>query len=270
VLRVLYQDNHLLVVVKEPGVLSQSDRPDGTDDLLSQAKAYIKKKFNKPGAVWLGLVHRLDREVGGVMVFARTSKAAARLSEEIRAGRTRKVYRALLEAKPRPGPGDARISESRDADQNPKAAGEGRSAGDWIQLQDWLSKDTNRRMAVAAHPPPASEGPRQPDSATAGAESAAGKLARLRYRILPTSPIAKSLLAEIELETGRFHQIRYQFASRGAPILGDRKYGSRRSVPGVKLALHCVEMGIRHPVRGEFMSFTCEPPASWSPKVSRS
>lgn len=242
-LNVLYQDNHLLVVEKPAGVLSQSDTPNGTDDLLNQAKAYIKREFQKPGAVWLGLVHRLDREVGGVMIFARTSKAAARLSEEIRAGRTRKVYRAWLEREPRLRPGDRKSQ-----------AGAGDS---WILLEDHVAKDAKRRMAIRGQDPDR-RSKQQP-----GGDP--GKIARLRYRTIGRSKTRTGpVLVEIELETGRFHQIRFQFADRGAPILGDRKYGARNSLPGVRLALYCVEMGVRHPVRGDFLSFRCEPPAEWS------
>ncbi|MCR9143908.1 MAG: RluA family pseudouridine synthase [bacterium] len=250
-MRVLYQDNHLLVVEKPPGMLSQSDTPDGDDDLLSRAKAYIKREFNKPGAVWLGLVHRLDREVGGVMIFARTSKAAARLSEEIRAGRTRKIYRAWLEGRPRLKAEDKSPAFPASASLQSPEAGGGRTQEldphDWIRLTDRIAKDTKRRMAVPA-----------------SADESGNKVASLRYRIVEAVLDAQRIPVEIELETGRFHQIRYQFSSRGAPILGDRKYGSRGSLPGVKLALYCVEMGIRHPIRGEFMSFTCDPPAAWS------
>lgn len=230
-LRVLYQDNHLLVVEKPAGVLSQSDQPDATDDLLNQAKAYVKKEYNKPGDVWLGLVHRLDRDVGGVMIFARTSKAAGRLSEEIREGRTRKMYRALIERLPRANPADT----AKDSDG-------------WIQLEDYIVKDINNRKARAADPRDLQN---------------SGKRALLMYRTVGRPPKLGPILIEIKLETGRFHQIRFQLASRGAPILGDRKYGSRQSQPGVKLALHCVEMGVSHPVRGEFLSFACTVPGTW-------
>ncbi len=99
-LSVIYEDNHLLVVKKPYGVLSQSDIT-GDDDMLSLCKAYVKKKYNKPGDVYLGLVHRLDRPTGGVMVFARTSKAAARLAKQIQFGKFEKSYMAVLTARPR-------------------------------------------------------------------------------------------------------------------------------------------------------------------------
>ena len=99
-LNVIYEDNHLLVVKKPYGVLSQSDIT-GDDDMLSLCKAYVKKKYNKPGDVYLGLVHRLDRPTGGVMVFARTSKAAARLAKQIQFGKFEKSYMAVLTARPR-------------------------------------------------------------------------------------------------------------------------------------------------------------------------
>lgn len=219
-LTVLYEDNHLLVIDKPAGLLSQSDRPDGDDDVLSQGKAYIAERYAKPGAVYLGLVHRLDRNVSGVMILARTSKAAARLSEEIREGRVRKVYTAVTEQPLPAEPGD-----------------EGR-------LEDYIHKDERRRLA---------------HSAPAGT----GKLATLRYHRIATPPgfaFSEAAVYEIELETGRFHQIRFQFASRGAPILGDVRYGAQRKLPGVALALHCRHMEVKHPTRDERLAFSSPPP----------
>jgi 23S rRNA pseudouridine1911/1915/1917 synthase len=263
-LNVIYEDNHLLVVDKAPGVLSQSDRPGAIDDLLNRAKAYVKTKYGKPGEAYLGLVHRLDRDVGGVMIFARTSKAAARLSHEIREGRVGKLYRALLESMP-----DTHGCEV--------------AADGWIVLEDWMSKDETRKVAIPANPLAGT--PRRashPASGSVPEPARVARLARLRFRVLrdpanegfpatgaaPNGPRRASgpagVPVEIELETGRFHQIRFQMSRRGAPILGDRKYGARRAPPGGKLALHCVQMSVRHPVRDEILQFVSPVPSAWS------
>ncbi len=222
-LTILYEDNHLLVIDKPAGLLSQSDRPaddDSHDDVLGIGKAYIAERYAKPGAVYLGLVHRLDRNVGGVMILARTSKAASRLSKEIREGRVRKLYTAATE-------------RSLPADY----ADEGR-------LEDHMRKDERRRLALPA-------------------DAGGGKLATLRYRRLASPPdfaISEAAMYEIELETGRFHQIRFQFAQRGAPILGDRRYGAKQGLPGTALALHCICMEVKHPTRDERLAFHSSPP----------
>lgn len=242
VLPVLFEDNHLLVVEKPAGLLSQSDTPDGTDDVLNLAREYIKHRHAKPGAVWMGLVHRLDREVGGVMVLARTSKAASRLSDQIRKGQVRKRYAALVMA-----PASAIRRQT---------------------LEHWTRKDSRQRKALPAR-----------------ASDADAKLARLhvheswRGALPQIQPMAggsfsaagntgqsranHAALLEIELETGRFHQIRFQLSQTGMPILGDRKYGANFALPGVALALHCVSMSVRHPTRDETLQFTSPAPSGW-------
>ena len=230
-LPVLFEDNHLLVVEKPAGLLSQSDTPDGTDDVLNLAREYIKHKYAKPGAVWMGLVHRLDREVGGVMVLARTSKAASRLSDQIRKGQVSKRYAALVAISP-------------DAPERAQTQ----------TLDHWTRKDSRQRKALPARP-----------------GDAEAKQARLHFReswrgpLRAMSPAAQkhAALLEIELETGRFHQIRFQLSQHGTPILGDRKYGAEFALPGVALALHCVSMSVRHPTRDETLQFTSPPPPGW-------
>lgn len=204
---VLYEDNHLLVVIKPSGLPVQADR-SGDPDLQSELKNYLKEKYQKPGKVFLGLVHRLDRPVGGVMVLGRTSKGAARLSEQIRNRTFRKTYIAQVEGCPEPLDG---------------------------RLSHWLLKDRQRNIVEVVSPD-------TPDA----------REAILRYKVL--SPVGESLnLVEVDLETGRPHQIRVQFASIGCPLVGDRKYGATRG--NGDLALWSFAIEFRHPTRDEIMRF---------------
>lgn len=207
---VLYEDNHLLVVEKPYGVPSQADI-SGDDDMLSICKAYIKQKYSKSGDVYLGLVHRLDRPTRGVMVFARTSKAAARLSEQIKSGEFRKTYLAVLTAEPEQDSGE---------------------------LWDWLIKDEKSHMARVAseHEPGA-------------------KKAGLEYQVMGRRD--GLYLVRITLYTGRFHQIRAQFAHRGCAVYGDAKYG-KRDVKA-KLALFASGIVFKHPTKGERLEFAVAP-----------
>jgi len=210
---VLYTDNHLLVVVKPAGVLSQADRT-GDDDLLTQGKRYIKQEFNKPGNVFLGLVHRLDRPVSGVMVFARTSKAADRLSCAFRERTVEKCYIAVVE-------------------------GELEGSG---EREDWLVKEHGRvRRVEASHP--------------------RSKRAVLRWNSR-SNENGRSLV-EVNLLTGRPHQVRVQLTALGHPILGDLRYGAKNEFDGRNLALHAYSLGFEHPVRKEPMRFSTKPPATW-------
>ena len=210
-IRVLYEDNHLLVVEKPANVPVQADA-SGDEDLLTACKGYIKKKYAKPGEVYLGLVHRLDRPVGGVMVFARTSKAAARLTEQFSARRTEKRYAAVVEG---------------------SAPGEGR-------LADFLLKNesTNTTSVVKEGTPGA-------------------KLARLSYRTLARAN-GLSLL-DVDLQTGRPHQIRVQLSHSGLPIRGDQRYNPDAKV-GDQIRLWAYALTIAHPTLKEPMTFYALPP----------
>ena len=215
-IRVLYEDNHLLVVEKPANVPVQADA-SGDEDLLTACKGYIKEKYQKPGEVYLGLVHRLDRPVGGVMVFARTSKAAARLTEQFSAHRTEKRYAAIVEG---------------------SAPGEGR-------LTDFLLKNeaTNTTAVVSA--------------GTSGA-----KLAKLSFRTLARSD-GLSLL-DVDLQTGRPHQIRVQLSHGGFPIKGDQRYNPTARV-GEQIRLWAYALTISHPTLKEEMTFYALPPFSEFP-----
>ncbi len=207
-MNVLYEDNHLLVLNKPAGIATMGVA-EGDPSLLNDARQYIKQKYNKPGNVYLGVVSRLDRLVSGVIVLARTSKAASRLSAQLRDQQFQKTYWCLVPRLP---------------DGQPQG-----TCADYVVKRDELQK-----MVVV-------------DSDQHG-----GKLARLKYRLL--GQVDRDYRLEVDLETGRKHQIRVQLAERGAPILGDRKYGSRRKFsPGI--ALHSRSLTLMHPTKQERMTF---------------
>ena len=214
-LHVIYEDNHLLAVLKPAGLATMGlsgQRPT----LLAVAKQYVKERYRKPGNVYLGVMSRLDAPVTGVVLLARTSKAARRLTEQFRTRTVQKTYWGLVEGSVRPASGE---------------------------LVDWVSADErHRRVRVV--------GPTQPGA----------KLARLAYRRLET--LEGYSLLEVELVTGRKHQIRVQLADRGHPILGDRKYGSRRPFPK-GIALHARRLVVNHPVGDEPVVLEAPLPEAW-------
>lgn len=214
---VIHEDNHLLVVNKPPGMLSQGDRT-GDPSILDWGKASIKARHGKPGNVFLALVHRLDRPTSGVMVLARTSKAASRLSDAVRRRRFEKRYWAILERPPEP-----------EADELVDLLRSGRGGGPTEVVPSGTAGRT--REAV------------------------------LRYRTLGETELGA--LVEVDLETGRKHQIRAQLAHRGWPVAGDRRYGARRGwMPG-RIALHARALTLPHPVGGGTQTFVADPPTDW-------
>ena len=217
-LRVLFEDNHLLVVDKPPLLPTMGVRP-GEDSLLNRAKNYVKHKYNKPGKVYIGVVSRIDSFVSGVVVLARTSKAASRLSEQFRKGSVTKIYWAIV-------PNELPGSNGR--------------------LEDRLIKnEAQHRMVTLGKNAPVVLGE---------------KVARLRYRTIGQHQSLR--LLEVELETGRKHQIRVQLENAGCPIVGDRKYGSQ--LPFKKgIALHSHRLEIEHPTRKVAQSFQSDPPDWW-------
>ena len=210
---ILYEDNHLLVVEKPVNVPVQAD-VTGDDDLLSMCRRYIKAAYNKPGEAFLALVHRLDRPVGGVMVFARTSKAAARLTAQFKGRTAKKRYAAVVEGCP---PAEKR-------------------------LVDFLLKD--ERTHSSAVVPEGTDG---------------AKRAQLCYRKL--AACGDRALLDIELFTGRPHQIRVQLAHDGFPILGDQRYNPAAR-PGMQICLWAYALTIQHPTLGEEMTFFSLPGGS--------
>ena len=202
-INILYEDNHIIVVEKMINVPVQED--DSKDkDMLTIIKEYIKEKYNKPGNVYLGLVHRLDRPVGGVMVFAKTSKAASRLSEQVRTHQIHKKYYAVVEG-------------------NVKEEG---------ILKDNLLKDTKTNMVRV---------------------SPNGKEAELSYKLISKKDNLN--LVDIDLKTGRSHQIRVQFSSRNNPLYGDQRYNKNAKV-GEQIALFAYSLSFYHPTTKELLTFT--------------
>ena len=203
-LNVLYEDNHVIVVVKPFNVLSQSDNTKDLD-MLTIVKEYIKEKYNKPGNVYLGLVHRLDRPTMGVMVFAKTSKAASRLSEQIRNNAFEKKYVAIV---------NGVLPKKEDT------------------LVDYLEKLDNGNSVV----------------------SDKGKFSELSYKVLKEDKINNLSLVDISLKTGRHHQIRVQFASRGHSLLGDSRYSENKEKN--QLCLVAYSLKFNHPTTKEKLEFS--------------
>jgi 23S rRNA pseudouridine1911/1915/1917 synthase len=219
-LRVLYEDNHLLAVNKPAG-LPTMGAPRKKPSLVKMAKRYLKVRYHKPGNVFLGVMSRLDAPVTGVVLFARTSKAARRLTDQFRNHAVRKFYSALVEGAVRP------------------------AEGEWL---DWIVRDEDGRPMIS------------PSTNPKGV-----KQARLLYRCQQTWE--EISLVDVEPQTGRKHQIRIQFASRGCPILGDRKYGSRRSFPA-GIALHARRLVVAHPTQGEPLELDAPLPKVWHGFIS--
>ena len=217
-LKILYEDNHIIVVVKEPGIPTQEDKT-GDKDMLTIVKEYIKVKYNKPGNVYLGLVHRLDRMVGGVMVFAKTSKAASRISEYIRQKNVKKRYLAVVN-------GTLPVSDQK------------------VELRNYLVKNERLNMS------------RVVDSTTKGSKEAI-----LEYKVLKnfTYNGKDYSLVDVDLHTGRHHQIRLQFANIGHPLYGDIKYGQKVNKVGQNLALFSYYLSFFHPTKDEYLEFEFKP-----------
>ena len=212
-LQVLYEDNHLIIINKRVGDLVQGDKT-GDTPLNEIVKSYIKDKYNKPGEVFLGVVHRIDRPTSGVVIFARTSKALGRLNEALRNKEIKKTYWAIV--------------------KNPVAKNE-------ASLTHYLVKN-QRNNKAAAYP----------------VEVKGSKKAILHYK--KTKSFDTYALLEIELETGRHHQIRIQLATIGLPIKGDLKYGFNRSNKNGGIHLHARNISFLHPIKKEQISIEAPTP----------
>lgn len=219
-LKVLYEDNHIIVVEKPVNIPSQGDKT-GDIDMLTIIKEYIKEKYNKPGDVYLGLVHRLDRPTGGVMVFAKTSKAASRLSEQVRDKKMHKKYLCIVDGKMENQTGS---------------------------MRDFLLKNekTNTSKVVKE-----------------GTKNA--KEAILDYEVIKYNEEINMSVVKVNLHTGRHHQIRVQFASRGHSLSGDQKYGTRGR--GKQLALWAYSLSFFHPTTKKELIFEDYPEIIGSWKI---
>lgn len=219
-MNILYEDNHIIAINKTTSEIVQGDKT-GDEPLSEKIKHYLKEKYNKPGEVFLGVTHRLDRPVSGVVLFARTSKALTRLNEMFKTKEVEKTYWAIVANKP----------------EEPEG-----------KLENYLVRNEKQNKSYAYTK-------EQPNS----------KKAILTYKLLASSE--RYHLLEINLETGRHHQIRSQLAAIGCPIKGDLKYGSPRSNPNGGISLHARKIKFTHPVSKEVIEITAPVPADeklWS------
>ena len=207
-IKIVYEDNHLLVVEKPSNIPVQEDSSKDID-MITLLKEYRKTNENKPGEAYIGLVHRLDRPVSGIMVFAKTSKAASRLSDQIRQNKFQKTYLAVVEnSLPQKG-----------------------------KLEDYLTKNEKENKSYIT-------------------TKEKGKYSCLEYKVLSAKDNIS--LVEINLITGRSHQIRVQFSSRGNPLNGDSKYGSNPN--NIDIALFAKSITFIHPTTKEKLTFTLNIP----------
>ena len=210
---VLYEDNHIIIVNKVAGEIVQGDKT-GDEPLSEIVKRYLKEKYNKPGNVFCGVTHRLDRPTSGVVVFAKTSKALSRLNEMFKKGEIDKTYWAIVKSTP----------------ENPEAT-----------LTHYLIKNERTNKSTAHE-----------------VEKPNTKKSVLHYKLVAQSQ--NYCLLEVDLETGRHHQIRCQLAKIGSPIKGDLKYGADRSNPDGSISLHARSISFIHPVSKEKVTVTAPVP----------
>jgi Pseudouridylate synthases, 23S RNA-specific len=214
-MEIVYEDNHIIVVNKAPGEIVQGDKT-GDEPLVETVRRYIKQKHAKPGNVFCGVVHRLDRPVGGLVVFAKTSKALARLNEMFRLGQVHKTYRCITRNQP------PKISD---------------------RLVHYITTVERNNKSYASSQP-------KKDA----------KQAALSYRLIGKSD--RYFLLEVNLETGRKHQIRVQLAAIGCPIRGDLKYGDKRSNPDGSISLYAHRISFIHPVSKQLIDLTASAPSA--------
>lgn len=212
-LQILFEDNHLIIINKRAGDLVQGDKT-GDIPLPEYIKEYLVKKYNKPGAAFLGVVHRLDRPTSGIVVFAKTSKALSRLNEQFSTRQTQKIYWAVVQGAPE-------IKEAT--------------------LIHYLVRNPKNNTSKAHIK-----------------EVSNSKLASLHYKTLKA--LDRYSLLEVELHTGRHHQIRSQLKTINCPIKGDLKYGAERSNPDGGIHLHARKLIFTHPVSKEIIDITADLP----------
>lgn len=212
-LEIIYEDNHLIAINKRPGDLVQGDKT-GDNTLIDQVKNYIKKKYNKPRGVFLGLIHRLDRPTSGLILFAKTSKALKRINKQFKDRKTQKKYWAI-------------IDKSFDSNSG--------------TLTHWLKRNPKMNKSFANNE-----------------EVNDSKKAILHYKKI--IKLRKYCVLEINLETGRHHQIRSQLSFIGFPVKGDLKYNAKRKNPDASIDLHARSLTINHPTTKKKITFLASPP----------
>ncbi len=242
-MKILYEDNHLIAIYKQSGVLVQGDST-GDPTLMDEVKYYLKQKYHKTGKVFLGLLHRLDRNVQGIILFAKTSKGASRLSEQFRNHTVEKIYHAVVEGRPQ-----------KDKDT----------------LVHWLSKDekVNRVVVEIARPLPAlpsaeerGHHPSSPSQRGGNEERSGWQRAELSYEVVRSN--GKYSLLKIKLGTGRSHQIRAQLSVIGCPIVGDIKYGAPVVLKNNELALAATTLTFVTATEPHEVTVHIPLPESWS------
>ena len=212
-LEIIYEDNHLIAINKRPGDLVQGDKT-GDNTLIDEVKNYIKKKYNKPRGVFLGLIHRLDRPTSGLILFAKTSKALRRINKQFKDRKTQKKYWAI-------------IDKSFDSNSG--------------TLTHWLKRNPKMNKSFANNE-----------------EVNHSKKAILHYKKI--IKLRKYCVLEIDLETGRHHQIRSQLSFIGFPVKGDLKYNAKRKNPDASIDLHARSLTINHPTTKKKITFLASPP----------
>ena len=212
-LEIIYEDNHLIAINKRPGDLVQGDKT-GDNTLIDQVKNYIKKKYNKPRGVFLGLIHRLDRPTSGLILFAKTSKALRRINKQFKDRKTQKKYWAI-------------IDKSFDSNSG--------------TLTHWLKRNPKMNKSFANNE-----------------EVNHSKKAILHYKKI--IKLRKYCVLEIDLETGRHHQIRSQLSFIGFPVKGDLKYNAKRKNSDASIDLHARSLTINHPTTKKKITFLASPP----------
>lgn len=223
--KVLYEDNHIIAVEKPSDVLTQGDHT-GRVSLFDEVKKYLKEKYNKPGNVFLGLAHRLDKPVSGIVLFAKTSKGASRLSEQFRNREVQKTYYAIVVGRPKEEEGVLKEKVKKIS-----FFAEGFASKSDEELLKEIKKATKTRTA------------------------------ELSYKVLRLNE--EYSLLEIKPRTGRFHQIRIQMAEMGNPILGDSKYSKQKPLPDGSIALRAAEISFKTATGDKKINLKIKLPEEW-------
>jgi 23S rRNA pseudouridine1911/1915/1917 synthase len=229
-IKVLYEDNHLIAVFKPAGILSQGDKT-GEPSMYDEVKKYLKKKYNKPNNVFLGLLHRLDRPVSGIILFAKTSKGASRLSEQFRNRRVEKAYQAIVIGRPKENKGFLinKIKKSRIKSVSAVITDLQAGQNDNLKFKSKQNK--------------------------------AGDKVILYYKVLKSNN--KHSLLEIKIDTGKFHQIRVQLSAVGLPILGDVKYGGFKWEDEKSIALSATDLTFKTATGDKIINLSLKSPENW-------
>jgi len=239
-LNILYEDNHLIAVFKPAGLLTQADKT-GDISLMDTVKTYLKEKYHKPGNVFLGLLHRLDRPVSGIILFAKTSKGASRLSEQFRNNKVKKTYHAIVLGKPKQNKGKLIDYIKKDKEKNKAIIFK-------IKKEDTQRAELDYEVLAS-------------NVELSRSKSEDGDEVKLHR------PYSYSLL-KIQPLTGRFHQIRAQLSKIGYPILGDLKYGAPFSLPDKNICLSATSLSFQLTTKKEREKISIPFPVNWKEYIA--